>query len=262
MRFCLLILLVFSSYFSYSQKDTVLMQALEISAITMYPYLETGRTVHIIDKEYIEHFPSKDIAALLESIAEIDVRTRGPNGMQADISLRGGNAEQCLILVNGIKLNDAQTAHHNMNLPISPDDIEYIEVLQGPAAFVYGANSYAGAINIVTKKPKENSLYLHFSGGEHGLFGSHISSAFLKDKNSFYLSASHNRSEGYIENTDYINYRLYYRSVHFSKIGVFELQSGYINNAFGANSFYTPLYPDQFEQIKSEFAALQYKTGE
>jgi iron complex outermembrane receptor protein len=262
MRICLLLLFLLFSYLSYSQEDTVQMQAVEISATSIYPYLETGRTLHIIDKEYIEHYHSKDIAALLESIAEIDVRTRGPHGMQADVSLRGGNAEQCLILVNGVKFNDAQTAHHNMNIPVSPDDIDYIEVLQGPAAFVYGANSYAGAINIVTKKPTQNSLYLHLNGGEHSLFGSHISSAFVKNKNSFYLSASHNRSEGYIENTDYINYKLYYRSMHLSKIGVFELQSGYINNAFGANSFYTPLYPDQFEEIQSEFAALQYKTGE
>src|SRR5947207_977577 len=58
----------------------------------------------------------------------LDVRERAPNGIQADLSVRGGTFGQTLILVDGQRMNDAQSGHHNMDLPIPLESISSIEV--------------------------------------------------------------------------------------------------------------------------------------
>ena len=54
--------------------------------------------------------------------------------------------------LNGANLTNPQTGHYNLDLPINLSDIERIEIIQGPASFLYGAGAFSGGINIVTKK--------------------------------------------------------------------------------------------------------------
>jgi iron complex outermembrane receptor protein len=81
----------------------------------------------------------------------MDIRRRGANGVQSDVSFRGSSFEQVLLLINGIRMNDSQTGHNSLNLPVDLGDVERIEVIKGPAARRFGQNAYAGAINIITK---------------------------------------------------------------------------------------------------------------
>ena len=101
--------------------------------------------------------PVHDLQDLLKFASAVDVRQRGNNGVQADISIRGSSFDQVLILLNGIQLNDPQTGHHNLNLPVSYD-IDRIEILEGPSARLYGPNAFAGAINIITGQASSHKL--------------------------------------------------------------------------------------------------------
>ena len=83
--------------------------------------------IQIISLKEIENAPVQSIEDLLEYAMNVDIRQRGRQGVQSDISIRGGSFEQVLIMLNGIKLNDPQTGHHNLNLPISLEQIEKIE---------------------------------------------------------------------------------------------------------------------------------------
>src|SRR5690606_23168265 len=91
-------------------------------------------------------------------ISGVDIRQRGPFGTQTDISIDGGTSEQTLVLLNGVKMIDAQTAHNMMNIPVPLSAIDHIEVLRGAAARIYGINALTGAINIVTKKGTRSSV--------------------------------------------------------------------------------------------------------
>ena len=114
-------------------------------------YSQESRNIIIIDRESIENSPSLSIAELLQNIAGIDIRRRGVNGIQADLSIRGGTFDQSLVLINGVNMSDPQTGHHLMNIPVDLEMVERIEILKGPGARRYGQNAFAGAINIVTK---------------------------------------------------------------------------------------------------------------
>ena len=59
------------------------------------------------------------VPSLLNENTLVDTRTRGPFGMQTDISLRGAPFEENLVMLNGISINDPKSGHHNMDLPIT-----------------------------------------------------------------------------------------------------------------------------------------------
>src|SRR5690606_32207436 len=122
------------------------------------PFSQTTRDIQVITQEQIEQLPANSLNEVLSYISGVDIRQLGPFGTQTDVSIDGGTSEQVLVLINGIKMIDSQTAHNMMNIPISLNAIDHIEVLRGAAARVYGINALSGAINIVTKK--ENSSFL------------------------------------------------------------------------------------------------------
>jgi vitamin B12 transporter len=150
------------------------------------PFNEAMREVNVITQSEIEKAPLETINEMLEYSSGVDVRQRGGFDIQSDVSVRGGTFEQTLILLNGMKMNDPQTGHHNMNLPISYDLIEQVEVLQGGASRVYGPNAFAGAINFRTRRDGETMLGARMMGGQYGLFQAAVYGA-LKGKKHYTL---------------------------------------------------------------------------
>ena len=114
---------------------------------------EAYRLITQVSHAEIEALPIQTVADILQYLPGVDVRTRGANGAQADISMRGGTFDQVLIMLNGVSLSDFHTGHYALNLPITPSIIERIEVLQGTSAHLHGA--FSGAINIITASPTQ-----------------------------------------------------------------------------------------------------------
>ena len=224
-------------------------------------YSQVARIVSVIERKEIEASPAQSIQNLLEYIAGVDVRQRGPEGVQADVSIRGGTFDQTLILLNGINITDPQTGHHNLNIPVSLSQIERIEILEGPAARVYGPNAFSGAINIVTRQPDSNSVNLQLIGGNYKYLDADLSGSFKTGKLHHNLSLNKKRSDGYIENTDFDISNLYYSNQLVTKKGKMSFQAGFSEKGFGANSFYTPKYPNQFEEIKTIISSVKWESN-
>ncbi len=223
-------------------------------------YSQIARIVTVVGSKEIEAAPVQNVQDLLEYVAGVDVRQRGAEGVQTDVSIRGGTFDQTIILLNGINISDPQTGHHNFNLPVSLNQIQRIEVLEGPAARVYGPNAFSGAINIVTKKPGSEKLSLNIGGGSHRYFNANASTGFFTGKLGHFLSAGRKSSSGYIENTDFAVSDAFYSSLLESEKGTFVFQLGYSEKGFGANSFYTPVYPNQYEQTKTYFSSAKWES--
>ena len=224
-------------------------------------YSQVARVLTVIDAQEIERMPAESVQDLLEYVAGVDIRQRGAEGVQADISIRGGTFDQILILLNGINITDPQTGHHNLNLPVSLAQIERIEILKGPAARVYGPNSFSGAINIITRKPQAESVFAQISTGSFGYFNGDLSGSFLTGKLKHFLAVNRKNSDGYIENTDFSSINGFYFGEWVTGAGNFTFQGGISGKGFGANSFYTPVYPNQFEEIQTAMGSVRFESN-
>jgi iron complex outermembrane receptor protein len=241
--------------FSYpQQKDTTIIVKDEIivtAGKVPVTVSETPRSVFILRQQDILDSPVQDLQSLLSYVPGLDVRARGIKGVQADVSIRGSSFEQTLILLDGVKLMDPQTGHHNMNLPVNINDIERIEVLKGQASSIYGPNAIGGVINFITKKDSKSELSVDLSDGGFGFYNGGLSlhAPVLESQNMFSISKS--KSDGYRHNTDFDITTYYFKSTLPFTSGSANVSVGYIDKSFGANGFYTTQFPNQWEQTKT-----------
>ncbi len=224
-------------------------------------FSDVARTVTVIRQNEIRQIAAQSVPELLESIAGVNTKQRGTHGMQADISIRGAGFEQTLILIDGLKLTDPQTGHHNSNLPVHISDIARIEVLKGPGSRLYGPNAFGGVINIITKKSDKIKAIIGGSYGENNLYGSNINLFSPLGESTHRLTISKSGSDGYRPNTDFQNLVFSQNSVVKIDGNALELSSGYNQKDFGANSFYTTSFPEQYEETRLLFiqSSFHYK---
>lgn len=249
--------LVLVNCFNLNAQTNVEIQEVEVSAArSEVKFVQAARNVTIISRTEIESSPARNLNELLEYAGNVDIRQRGQNGIQADVSLRGSSFEQVLILLNGIKMSDPQTGHHNLNLPLALLDIERIEILHGGAARVYGPGAFAGAINIITKNPEQSQAKLQLLGGQNGLQQYGLSATVSGENQSHSLSWQKQTSDGFIRNTDHEMENLFWQSELYNKKSRWLFNAGQNEKAFGAQNFYTSLFPDQFEETKTQFTSL------
>ena len=213
----------------------------------------------VISRSEIEQAGVETLQDLLLYVQGVDLRTRGNNGIQADVSLRGGTFDQTMVLLNGINLTDPQTGHFSLNIPIYTEAIERIEILEGIGSMAYNTVAFSGCINIITRTPEDNIFDLSLCAGMFGTIHSTINSHFRVKKLYFTLGGNINRSEGFAENTDFLHGSLFFRMLYKdSKKGIFDLQGGFQGKEYGANSFYSARYKEQYEQIRVFFTSASY----
>lgn len=221
-------------------------------------YSQVARMVHSVDTADIALIPANSVDEILIYSSGIDVRQRGSLGVQSDIGIRGGSFDQVLVMLNGVDVTDPQTGHHNLNLPVDLSSVHKIEILQGPGSRVFGPNAFSGVINIITHEPRADFLKGSFSVGENGFLRGNISNHHKFGKVSSYVNFGVDKSDGYAYNTDFSRLNLFYHAQYNSNLSQVSFQIGYQDKDFGANSFYTPAFPDQFESIQTAFSSLSY----
>lgn len=264
MRKIVFYLALFSQLFFFMlaqdiEERELALDELEVSASTNKVYSELGRVLTVINKQEIERLPVRTIDELLDYVGGVDIRQRGAAGVQVDVSIRGGSFDQVLILLNGINITNPQTGHYNLDMPVDLGDVARIEVLQGSSARVLGLNAFSGAINIVTEQPDDNCLSAAVTAGSYNTTGQSVSASYGAGGFRAFASATKQRSDGYIDNTDYdMTHVFLHLTQHTEKSGKFGLQAGYQQKAYGANGFYSLSYPDQFDHIRTFFSALTW----
>lgn len=220
-----------------------------------------AKQVTVISRLEIERAPVRSIEDLLNYVAGIDILQRGPHGVQADISIRGGSFDQAAILLNGVNLTNPQTGHYSFNIPVNLSDIERIEIVQGPSSLVYGAGAFSGGVNIITKKDTQSNGSAKAEGGMHGLFGTELRGAYKTDKTLHSLSAGYKRSDGYIANSEYDIANILWQSRFNIQEHLLNFQAGYNDKAYGANTFYSADYPNQYDDMHGFFASVRGESG-
>ncbi len=258
----ILFLLLSSTIYSQSENEKTLNE-LEITAIRKDLKVGQSKQLLIITKKEIELLPVHSVDDLLAYLPGIDIRKRGANGVQADVSMRGGSFDQVLILLNGVNITDPQTGHYNLDLPVDLADVERIEILQGAAMRTLGPNAFSGAINIVTRKSGEANLSLQSIYGSNNFVSNSLSGFSKKNTLSVFASANYKRSDGYKENTDFdIKNAYVFGELKPNNKHKFEFQAATQLKSYGANQFYSFDYPNQFENTKTFLSSVNWNYKE
>ena len=244
--------------------DTLLQQAESLDQVMlsgtrlMIPFSQQSRSITTIEAEHIQASPASSLAELLQQEAGVDIRRRGPMGSQADLYIRGGSFDQTLLLIDGIKLEDAQTGHHTLNAALPLELIERIEIIKGPAARVYGQNAFTGAINIVTKTVFEDAMDLRLSGGSFEQLNGSFTAYKSLEKSAHMVNVSRYTSRGYRYNTDYDQSSYTIKSAFNTDKTPVNLIATFAQRAFGANGFYaSPAATDQYEETQTSLFGVQ-----
>lgn len=219
-----------------------------------------ARQVTALTRPDLEAAGVATINDVLKLTAGIDVRQRGSFGFQTDISIDGGTFDQITILINGVPINNPQTGHNAAEFPLNLSDIERIEILEGAAARVFGSQAFSGAINVVTRhdvRPFEASA----ATGSYGTVQAAArTSHMVGTKSDFALSGSWQRSDGAVDNGDFSGGKLFWQGRYDDAALRLEALAGISVSDFGANTFYSAAYPNQWEATRRYFVAVKGET--
>lgn len=252
---------LFGLYSLNAQEKTAEIDSIEIQGkFISTPYKNANQNISVITKADILNSPSTSIDEILQQIPGMDIRRRGANGVQSDIGFRGSSFEQVLLLLNGIRMNDSQTGHNSLNVPVDLEDVERIEIIKGPAARRFGQNAFAGAINIITKANPGKRVRISAEAGDYKSYGLGLNTNFGNEKFSNLLQANTNSSEGYRHNSDFEMRNIFYQNQLKIKDGSIRLQAGISEKKFGANGFYSsPNASEQYEELQASIVSLSHQ---
>jgi iron complex outermembrane receptor protein len=223
-------------------------------------YIDRTSSIQLINMVQNRDLPIRSVNEALSYVPGLDLRQRGVQGIQGDLSIRGGGFDQNLMLINGFKLVDPQTGHHALNLPVLLTNVSSIEIFKGSGTRVFGQNAMTGAVNFVTSPNAKHGINAQGFGASFGGIGTQFTvSAPLKSlKQSF--SAGLDKSNGYWYNSDFLNQQFFYDAVlPLGKVHEIKAIAGYTDRAFGANGYYTNFFPDQWESTQMAITGVSHQ---
>jgi len=222
------------------------------------PLAESSAAVVVLpveDKTLLLESPQE----LLRQDASVYLEERGAGGGQADLVLRGGTFEQALVLLNGFRINDSQTAHHNLDLPIPLDAMDSIQVLHGAGSTLHGADALSGVVDFLTAAPSVASLRLRAGQGSYESNEESLVAELARKRVSSRLTAERNFSTGFMADRDYRNEDASSESWLSSRLGISDLFFAASDRSFGANQFYGSY--NSWERTKGLFVSGRQELG-
>lgn len=143
-------------------------QALIVSANSFpQPVSSVLAPVSVVTREDIDRGQIKSVAEALSRLPGVDIGQNGGLGQQSSLFIRGTNASHALVLIDGVRMNQADIsgAFDLSQIPIAL--VQRIEYICGPRSAVYGSDAIGGVVNIITTREQDGST-LSAGMGSHG----------------------------------------------------------------------------------------------
>ncbi len=202
------------------------------------------KAVEFIDKSLIEALSINSNDEILTLFPSVFLAIRGANGIQGDLSYRGSRGNQVGISLLGVPLNNLQTYHHNLDIPLAPEDIAFVSVQPSSNANIT-PYSFAGNIDFQVRENKKEFNHLAYGSNDYY----HI---YARENGLSYMFEG---SSGYVENSKYnksnVTYQFDYKGIKFF--------TAFNSKHFDAKDFYAP-YPSYEKTQTSLFIATYRKS--
>ncbi len=135
---------------------------------TEIPLESATTSVSVVSQQNIEQRQTPTVVEALRDVPAVNVSQTGSTGTAASVFIRGADADQSLIMFDGVAVNSSTLGGFNLG-NIMTDDIGRIEVLRGTGGSLYGSAAIGGVVNILTKKGEgPPQLTLAVGGGNIG----------------------------------------------------------------------------------------------
>lgn len=231
-------------------------------AIPPIPLSESNRAVVTLETRE-QPLLYNNVTDYMRQDTSLNLQSRAGNGVQADLSIRGTTFEQSLILVNGLRVNDPETGHLNLDISVPLDALSRVEVLHGSGSTFYGSDAIGGAVNMITERPAADrrlSLMAKSGAGSYGSLENHLRADYSTRKVSEELAGSRDTSNGFIADRNYSSNALSSETwLSVLKPGTTDVLLATSDRPYGANLFYGPY--NSWERTKGWFAAIQQQLG-
>jgi vitamin B12 transporter len=207
-----------------------------------------------------------DLNDVMRDDPSVDIEERGGGGVQADLSIWGSSYEQTLVLLNGWRVNDAETSHFNLDLPVPMEMVGSVNVLHGAGSTLYGSDAVSGVVDFVTAPALPGlTLKLREDGGSFGeddqaAVASWDGRLWGGRKFSEVIGGARDFADGFIFDRGYRSEEGSSETRFQSPLGESDVLLGGSDRSFGANQFYGAY--DSWERTKEWFAGINQQIND
>jgi iron complex outermembrane receptor protein len=220
---------------------------------------ESDRSVSVIlpQQAVVE---TDSVVDVLRTDASLNLQARAGEGVQADLAIRGTTFEQSLVLVNGLRVDDPETGHLNLDIALPLDAVARVDVLHGSGSTFYGSDAIGGAVNLLTSAPGAGLSVVARSGaGNYGSLEEHLRADYSAGPFAETLTGARDTSDGFIADRNYSSNALASESWLKTRPGTTDVLLAVSDRPYGAKDFYGPY--NAWERTKGWLASIQQQLG-
>jgi vitamin B12 transporter len=126
---------------------------------------QLGSAVTVITRDEIERREARRVTDLLRSVPGFSVSHTGVAGSQAQVRVRGAEANHILVLIDGVRANDPATGDEFRWEYLSTGNIERVEIIRGPQSSLWGSDAVAAVVHIITRSGQSGSSFDGYAEG-------------------------------------------------------------------------------------------------
>src|SRR5690606_27329470 len=151
-----------------------------------------GSSITVVTSEEIEEKQARQVLDVLTATPGISVAQFGAKGTDSTVRMRGLPGQYVTVLIDGVKVSDPSRSQVSFDFSqLQTAGIDRIEVMRGSQSVLYGGESVAGAVNIMTKRGKgalQGSVFGEFGSYDTWLGGGSASGGFNEDRGGYNVS--------------------------------------------------------------------------
>ena len=156
-----------------------------------------GSSVTVLSNQDLQDRQTRVISDVLRDVPGVAVNRSGAIGDLTDVRIRGSEANQVLVFIDGIKADDPYFARYDFGTLLN-DEASRIEVLRGQQSALYGSDAIGGVISYTTLSGRElPGVSLRAEGGSMGTYDGSARVAGAHGDVDAALSASYYHTDGY-----------------------------------------------------------------